>query len=310
MTDLSKIRVAASKVLEPVSVQSKQSSKERVKNHTHRAHTHHAKASTKKNPDGYSMKGYVEDLLLSTFETILNQSLASHPEVTSRLKPFNNQIIRIKTVDPYSVVFMKIKGTQISLQTDTQEVVHARVRIPSLALAWCLFGPLRHTSPPWDLASGNADLLGVLEFWVNRWDFWQTVQQMLRQRMPEFQEFLHWFETWYRQRRPESEWIDRLRTVLLDWSAEQKKQRVILRDQQIALRSLALQAKQHSFGMSALFWMLLITNFTLIFLYAGFQQWIEPTTMRQILMAIAATISCIALFRWRALRSSINNFKS
>lgn len=131
-------------------------------------------------------------LVTELMESAINLAMANDPKALEQLSDHTGKVIRVKTVDPHAVFYLTIAETGIQLAMHHEDMVNARVRLPSALLARLLVG-----GQSWGgdnllsevRVAGDEQLLrDVLSVAVD-FNLWHVTKKIVQRWLPEFQSF-------------------------------------------------------------------------------------------------------------------------
>ncbi|CBL46766.1 Hypothetical protein HDN1F_31830 [gamma proteobacterium HdN1] len=129
-------------------------------------------------------------LVTELLEYAVNLALHRDEAAVRRLVHQAGKVVRIKTVEPHSVFYLSVTETGVALSTHHEDIVHARVRLPTTLLARLLvggeglggeglFSEVR--------VAGDEKLLQELLAIAVEFNLWSVVKRSVQQWLPEFQ---------------------------------------------------------------------------------------------------------------------------
>lgn len=130
-------------------------------------------------------------LVLEVIEAAVNLALSNEPDALQRLREHKGRVVRIKTTAPDWMFFVVLCDDGVQLFSEYEEVVDARLTLPTTLLAQYVLG-----TDDADIegaegvrASGDLVLLADVLKVVQDFSIWAVCKRILNNWLPEFEGF-------------------------------------------------------------------------------------------------------------------------
>ena len=131
-------------------------------------------------------------LVTELMESAINLALSNDPKALEQLADHTGKVVRIKTVDPHAVFYLTVCETGIQLALHHEDMVNARVRLPSALLVRLLVGGQTWGGDNLDgevRVAGDEALLRDLLLVAVDFNLWHVTKKIVQRWVPEFQSF-------------------------------------------------------------------------------------------------------------------------
>lgn len=131
-------------------------------------------------------------LVTELMETAINLALENDPKALEQLADHTGKVIRVKTLEPHAIFYLTVCDHGVQLATHHEDMVNARVRLPSALLARLLVGgqSLGGDNLLGEVrVSGDEQLLRDLLAIAIDFNLWHLTKKFVQRWLPEFQSF-------------------------------------------------------------------------------------------------------------------------
>lgn len=129
-------------------------------------------------------------LVMELMEYAVNLALSSDPKALEQLADHTGKVIRVKTLDPHAIFYLTVCDSGVQLSTHHEDMVNARMRLPTALLARLLVGgqALGGDNAFAEVrVAGDEQLLRDLLAVAIDFNLWHVTKRIVQRWLPEFQ---------------------------------------------------------------------------------------------------------------------------
>ncbi len=128
-------------------------------------------------------------LVSEVVESAINMALSHEPQALERLQDHQGRVLRVKTTNPNWMFFLAIHEEGVQLFLEYEEVVDARITLPTSSLTQYVLGASADSLDDAEgvRVSGDVDFLNDVMGITLEFSLWNLVKRILNSWLPEFE---------------------------------------------------------------------------------------------------------------------------